>query len=542
MPQAIAPLHAFPTGVPFDEAAAVDLTSPPRVNRSPMAGALRPTLDDTDASALPSLELSPIRRSQDASFDKSSEIPKADGNEVGDSPSVRGRGVAAAEVPLPPHTSTPEKSQQSIVPASRDNTPKITNRAPGMQRTSSSGMLNQSASVLPKDLPSGKPRKKPSGLPLSPAKTSDASHASSTAASNPEAESLANSSKSSPAAASLGISMQSSEQARIGAISTSLQEPLESKAESVVSPSSNTVDAEKHSEPVPSTSGEGDSLLSWLGKQSDNETATSTPAKGGLLKPVENEESNKKEPLSVRSGSRSTRSQSLDVISEGQSHHSSEKSVRSPSLSALSQQSEQQVSVVRPAEAGIGSFISMISSAYNGLKIDNALDGVMEVVAEGVDKGYKEVSNITTSFLDGPITNTGSSQRKLQLQQTQNGHAAPKGSEVGPKSPGMGPIQIEISRSFNPRVIAYDNDENATMDGSRVSALTFETYEDYISMTSMSPARATSTTNRRTPRERQRAYSDASSNKDGTGGKKSGPVPKEEQNWQPFEKERRFFA
>ena len=558
IPQPYPPTAGLPTaGVPFDEAAAVDPTSPPRVTRSPMSGVLRPTLDDADSSALPSLELSPIRRPQDASFEKSSEMNKADilktnSGVFGDSPSLRGRDSADDEGPILPYASTPEKAQQGIIPASHDNTPKITNRAVGIQRSSSSGMLSHPVSVLPKDLPSGKPRKKPAGLPLSPTKASLASGASGTTLSNVEEQILLKSSKSSPTATSLGISLHSSEQARIGATSTTTHEPTgRLQGESVVSPA-NTIDTKTLSEPLQSTSGEGDSLLSWLGKQSDNETATSTPAEEeGLLKSVQNVEPRKKEPLSVTSGSRSTRSQSLDVISEGQSHHSSERSGRSPSPSPSpsSQQSKQQeqASVARPfptQEAAIGSFISMISSAYNGFKIDNALDGVMEVVAEGVDKGYKEVSNITTSFLDGPVANAGTKQKKLQSQQAQNVHLT-KGSGVQPKSPGMGPIQIEISRSFNPRIIAYDNDENATMDGSRVSALTFETYEDYISTTSLSPARPTSTTNRRTPRGLQMTYSeDASSHKDGTGGKKAGAATKvkEEQNWQPFEKERRFFA
>lgn len=494
------------SGVPFDETGAVDPTSPPRVNRSP-SDILRPTLDDTDSSALPSLKLSPIRRPQDSSSDKKTDISKTNSSGVGDSPmpTLRSRGSADDEAPIMPYSSTPEKAPQGLAPPSRETTPRVTNRAAEIQSTSSSGMLSHPLSVLPKDLPSGKPRKKPAGLPLPPTNTSDVSHTTSTATSNSEA--------------------RNSEQAPIGAPSITTQEPIKPKAESIVSPSSNTIGTENISESLPSTPSEGDPLLSGLGTQSDNETAASVPEGEGLGKPVENVEAMKKEPLSARSGGRSSRSQSLEVISEGQSHHSSEKSVRSPSLSASPQQSEQQAG---NREAGIGSFMSMIGSAYNAIKIDNALDGIMEVVAEGVDKGYKEVSNITTSFLEGPkVANAGTK------QQTQNAHSQ-KGSDPGPKSPGMGPIQIEISRSFNPRIIAYDNDENASGHGSRVSALTFENYEDYVSTTSTSPARATSKANRR--------YSeDAFSNKDGT---EAGDVPevKEEQDFQPFVKERRFFA
>jgi hypothetical protein len=314
-------------------------------------------------------------------------------------------------------------------------------------------------------------------------------------------------------------------------------------------PSTNTNSTDNPSESPLDTSGDAssDSLLGWLGTQSDDDTSNSpkeVPSTVKSLDPkkqeplsapstVKNLDPKKQEPLSAPSGARATRSQSLDVISENEPHQP-ESNGDSPSAQQPQHQQPNGISnTTSPGkEAVIGSFMSLINSAYNGLKIDNALDGVMEVLAEGVDKGYKEVSNMTTSFLDGPGSSSG------QKQRDEKPANAP---------PRMGPIQIEISRSFKPRVVAYDNDENETMDGSRVSALTFETYEDYASMASMSPARATSTTNRRTPRGlQQMGYesSDTSSNLDAGGRKKGGAVSpvKEEQTWQPFEKERRFFA
>mmetsp|Transcript_11104 Transcript_11104/g.31255 ORF Transcript_11104/g.31255 Transcript_11104/m.31255 type:complete len:968 (+) Transcript_11104:461-3364(+) len=524
--------------------AALDPTSPPRVTRSPMSGLMRPTLDDTNASALPSLELSPIRRPEIASSDnsnaiRSNEVSKTNntGNDgAGESPSFRGRG-STGEAALPPVANTPDKAQGTM-PPSRDNTPKIANRSAGIHRSSSSGMLSHPVSVLPKDLPSGKPRKKPAGLPLSPTKTTDDASAPSMSVNigtGADQRNHINPSKSLPTETILTNNQCSSQQAQIGVASADTQEtPAASKPESVATSSVHTDATDNQSENLLNES--GDSLLSWLGKQSDNDTLTST--KEGLLKNVDNLDPEKKEPLSVRSSGRSTRSQSLDVISEGQPH---QPQINASSFNSSPTEHQQQQIAARSGQ-GIGSFMSMLSSAYNGLKIDNALDGVMEVVAEGVDKGYKEVSNITTNFLDGPGRAT--STQPSQAQKRSNVHHHHQASAVRSPSPGIGPIQIEISRSFNPRIVDYDNDENATV-GSRVSALTFETYEDYVSITSLSPARATSTTNRRTPRGLQMTYSEEkTSNKDGATGKVGGTVPtvKEEETWQPFEKERRFFA
>jgi hypothetical protein len=194
----------------------------------------------------------------------------------------------------------------------------------------------------------------------------------------------------------------------------------------------------------------------------------------------------------------------LDVISEGKPHH--------PEVNGSSAQSSQHQIPAGPVPtAGIGSFMTMLSSAVFADGLDG-LDGVMEVVAEGMDKGVKEVSNITTSFLEGHGRTPQNQAQKMSNVQKANAARSP--------SPGNAPIQIEISRSFNPRIIAYDNDENNTVN-SKVSALTFESYEDFASATSMSPARARSPT-----------------------GKVCGKVPTviEEEAWQPLEKERRFFA
>ena len=140
------------------------------------------------------------------------------------------------------------------------------------------------------------------------------------------------------------------------------------------------------------------------------------------------------------------------------------------------------------------------------------------------------MGNITTSFLEGHGRTQQNQARKSWNVQKANAARSP--------SPGNGPIQIEISRSFNPRVIAYDNDENNTV-SSKVSALTFESYEDYASTTSMSPARASSF-GRRTPRGLQMDYGEDKTSTGKVGGKV--PTVKEEETWQPLEKERRFFA
>ena len=530
---------------PFDEAAGSDPTSPPRVTRSPIV-VVKPTLDDADPSALPSLELSPIRSPRDTSFANQSdivrtetpEISSSENNDAGESPPLRSRG-STDKKDLSSYACTPEKAQQGTT---SEDTPKIGNRASGMKRSSSSTMLSHPVTVIPKDLPSGKPKKKPAspsvGLPLSQnTKNGDVSAESSATSIMKEAADAEKPDQLIPANSSPSTTTLEAGSSATPSTNTNS------------TPSTNTNSTDNPSESPLDTSGDAssDSLLGWLGTQSDDDTSNSpkeVPSTVKSLDPkkqeplsapstVKNLDPKKQEPLSAPSGARATRSQSLDVISENEPHQP-ERNVDSPSAQQPQNQQPNGISnTTSPGkEAVIGSFMSLINSAYNGLKIDNALDGVMEVLAEGVDKGYKEVSNMTTSFLDGPGSSSG------QKQRDEKPANAP---------PRMGPIQIEISRSFKPRVVAYDNDENETMDGSRVSALTFETYEDYASMASMSPARATSTTNRRTPRGlQQMGYesSDTSSNLDAGGRKKGGAVSpvKEEQTWQPFEKERRFFA
>jgi hypothetical protein len=299
---------------------------------------------------------------------------------------------------------------------------------------------------------------------------------------------------------SLATSTFGSEQAHVGVASpNTVDTPAASKPELGAKPAVHTDATDRQSDDV-----SGDSLLGWMGSQSDNETATSsvTSTEEGILNNVvENLELKKKESLSVR---RSSSKQSLDVISEGKPHH--------PEVNGSSAQSSQHQIPAGPVPtAGIGSFMTMLSSAVFADGLDG-LDGVMEVVAEGMDKGVKEVSNITTSFLEGHGRTPQNQAQKMSNVQKANAARSP--------SPGNAPIQIEISRSFNPRVIAYDIDENNTV-SSKVSALTFESYEDFASATSMSPARARSPT-----------------------GKVCGKVPTviEEEAWQPLEKERRFFA
>ena len=342
-------------------------------------------------------------------------------------------------------------------------------------------MLAHPVTVLPKDLPSGKPRKKPAGLPLSPQSFESSTPTSATTAESDQKQS-------NPASP------------------TTLDTPSASNPESIAQSSANADAIDKQSDDV-----SGDSLLGWLGEQSDNETATSsvTSTEEGILKNVvENLELEKNESSSVR---RSSSKQSLEVISEGQPHQ--------PDANAKDAKSSHVAGSGKPA--GIGSFMTMLSSAVFQDGLDG-LDGVMDVVAEGVE----EVGNITTKFLEG--------HGRTPQNQAQRSSNVQKANATRSPSPGNGPIQIEISRSFNPRIIAYDNDENNTV-SSKVSALTFESYEDYASATSMSPSRAS----RRTPRGLQMEYGEAN-----TSGKVGGKVPTviEEETCRPLEKERRFFA
>lgn len=495
----------------------LDPTSPPRVTRSPMSGLLRPTIDDSEASALPSLELSPIRASESnvSEVNGSNEAPKSTStNEsASESPSLRSRRPTSEEIPLPPTDSTPTK----CMPPSCDNTPKTTNKAFGGHQSSPLATLAHPVTVLPKDLPSGKPRKKPAGLPLSPHST-DTFTSTASATTSESYQKQSNPFKASPTK-SLATNIIGSEKAHVGVASpNTLDTPACSKPESVAQSSVHADVTAKQSDDV-----SGDSLLSWLGAQSDNETATSsvTSREEGILKNVvENLEHEKEESLTAN---QSSSKQSVDVISEGQPHQA--KVNAKGAKSSKAQHQKQLISAVPVKTAGIGSFMTMLSSAVFQDGLDG-LDGVMEVVAGGVE----EVGNITTSFLEGHGRTQQNQARKRWNVQKANAARSP--------SPGNGPIQIEISRSFNPRVIAYDNDENNTV-SSKVSALTFESYEDYASTTSMSPARASSF-GRRTPRGLQMDYGEDKTSTGKVGGKV--PTVKEEETWQPLEKERRFFA
>ena len=495
----------------------LDPTSPPRVTRSPMSGLLRPTIDDSEASALPSLELSPIRPSESnvSEGNGSNEAPKSTStnDSASASRSLHGRRSTGDEIPLPPTNSTPTKA----MPPSCDNTPKTTNKAFGGHQSSPLAMVAHPVTVLPKDLPSGKPRKKPAGLPLSPHSTETFTSTASPTTSESYQKQI-NPFKASPTK-SLATNSIGSEKAHVGVASpNTLDTPACSKPESVAQSSVHADATDKQSDDV-----SGDSLLSWLGAQSDNETATSsvTSREEGILKNVvENLEHKKEESLT---DNQSSSKQSVDVISEGQPHQAEVNAKGAKSSQAQHQQ--QLVAAVPVKTAGIGSFMTMLSSAVFQDGLDG-LDGVMEVVAGGVE----EVGNITTSFLEGHGRTQQNQARKSWNVQKANAARSP--------SPGNGPIQIEISRSFNPRVIAYDNDENNTV-SSKVSALTFESYEDYASTTSMSPARASSF-GRRTPRGLQMDYGEDKTSTGKVGGKV--PTVKEEETWQPLEKERRFFA
>ena len=495
----------------------LDPTSPPRVTRSPMSGLLRPTIDDSEASALPSLELSPIRPSESnvSEVNGSNEAPKSasTNHSASESPSLHGRRSTGDEIPLPPTNSTPTKA----MPPSCDNTPKTTNKAFGGHQSSPLAMVAHPVTVLPKDLPSGKPRKKPAGLPLSPHSTETFTFTASATTSESYQKQIDHF-KASPTKR-LATNIIGSEKAHVGVASpNTLDTPACSKPESVAQSSAHADVTDKQSDDV-----SGDSLLSWLGAQSDNETATSsvTSREEGILKNVvENLELKKEELLTAN---QSSSKQSVDVISEGQPHQAEVNAKGAKSSQAQHQQ--QLIAAVPVKTAGIGSFMTMLSSAVFQDGLDG-LDGVMEVVAGGVE----EVGNITTSFLEGHGRTQHNQARKRWNVQKVNAARSP--------SPGNGPIQIEISRSFNPRVIAYDNDENNTVN-SKVSALTFESYEDYASTTSMSPARASSF-GRRTPRGLQMDYGEDKSSTGKVGGKV--PTVKEEETWQPLEKERRFFA
>mmetsp|Transcript_34256 Transcript_34256/g.74328 ORF Transcript_34256/g.74328 Transcript_34256/m.74328 type:complete len:1127 (-) Transcript_34256:344-3724(-) len=490
------------TDIPFDES--IQPASPPRVTRSPLSGIMRPMLDDTNvpaSSLLPSLELSPIRRTASASSDASNNTSERS------APQSDSTSIQTHDTPV---------KRRGIPPPSRDSTPKTTNKGSGQAR-SADALLAHPAIVVPKDLPKGKKKPaKPAGLPLSPtksammtSKTIAATAGGATVGTEAggqaggQAGAVASSPSRRPPKSPASSPMRANGSPRTAVTTKSAVVGTEAGAGTPEKTSSTASTPDKgtnKSEGEHVLDVSNDSLLTWLAK-SENDAVSSDDKGSGNLE--------KKESVSNKSAADAP-NQSLDVISESEPNQNAGKTSADVVTSRASAATAQQ------QDAGdIGSFFSRIGSG-----LDNALEGMMEVVAEGVDKGYKEVNTMTTNFLDGPGAsgqkhgqNKQQSRKQQQLQQ-QRRKMVPRSP-----SPGIGPIHVEISRSFIPNIIGPDeSDETATL-GSKsgvISALTYETYEDYASTVSLSPARRHRSTSS-TPRGIQMAYSEdaLSNNKNG---------------------------